>query len=123
MLAATIWGLMAPLAIAGEGLADTCADVAATFLQGLSESQKAQANWPFAGKQRRKWTYYPNVPQLDVRTEGLSIKAMSSAQRVSAHRLIDCGLSNQGYQKAAGIMRLDDILGQTDLYRPKRPED
>jgi len=108
---------------AHAGLADECASVAGQFLAGLDEAQREQAHWPFEGKERRKWTYYPNVPELDVRSEGLSIKAMSSSQRIAAHRLINCGLSAQGYQKAAGIMRLDDILGQTDLYRPKRPED
>ncbi len=104
-------------------LADTCALAAQTFLGSLDEQQIAQAAWPFAGDKRRKWTYFPNIPELDIRKEGLSIKAMSDAQRVTAHRLIECGLSSQGYQKTAGIMRLDDILGQTDLYRPSKPEE
>ncbi len=115
--------LLTTFARADERLVADCADAAQVFLDSLSESQLAKANWPFAGEQRRQWTYYPNVPELDVRTEGLSIKSMSSAQRIAAHRLVDCGLSTQGYQKATGIMRLDDILGQTELYRPKRPED
>jgi hypothetical protein len=104
-------------------LAEQCNRAADAFLSELTEQQRIQASWPFAGEQRRKWTYFPNVPELDVRSEGLPIKAMTSEQRLAAHALIDCGLSSQGYQKAAGIMRLDDILGQTDLYRPQRPQD
>jgi hypothetical protein len=104
-------------------LPEQCSQAASAFLAALTEQQRTQASWPFAGKQRRKWTYFPNVPELDIRSEGLPIKAMTSAQRLAAHALIECGLSSQGYQKASGIMRLDDILGQTDLYRPQRPQD
>ena len=108
-------------AVATETLAADCAAAARAFLDDLDESQRRQASWPFAGPKRLKWTYFPNVPQLDVRTEGLAIAEMTGLQRIRAHRLVDCGLSSQGYQKAAGIVRLDDILGQTDLYRPRTP--
>ncbi len=37
---------------------------------------------------------------------------MSPAQRVLAHRLIRSPLSSQGYLKAAGIMRVDEILAR-----------
>jgi hypothetical protein len=112
--------LIAASAAANEpaNLAGTCAAAAQNFLNDLDKQQRTQAAWPFDGDKRRKWTYFPNVPQLDVRNEGLILKAMSDSQRVAAHRLIECGLSSQGYQKAAGVIRLDDILGQTDLYRP-----
>jgi hypothetical protein len=106
------------LATEPHTLVDSCAATAQRFLKSLEKQQQTQAGWPFIEKKRRKWTYYPNVPQLDIRTEGLALKAMSEVQKVAAHRLIECGLSSQGYQKAAGIIRLDDILGQTDLYRP-----
>ena len=106
-----------------RALIQACTESAQGFIHSLDEEQKALAVWAFSGDKRRKWTYYPNVPQLDVREEGLLISAMSEHQRIAAHRLIECGLSSQGYQKAAGIMRLDDILGQTDLYRPRNPDD
>lgn len=35
---------------------------------------------------------------------------MSENQRKLAHRLMQCGLSSQGYQKAVGIMWVDDYL-------------
>jgi hypothetical protein len=118
-----VWALSTAQASDSSSLAKQCSDRAQLFLTALDDDQLAKANWPFTGKQRRKWTYFPNVPELDIRTEGLAIKDMSSDQRVHAHALIECGLSSQGYQKAAGIMRLDDILAQTDLFRPKNPED
>ena len=99
-------------------LSDTCATSANAFLATLDKDQHALAAWPFDEEKRRKWTYYPNVPQLDIRTEGIPLKAMSETQRVAAHRLIECGLSSQGYQIAAGIKRMDDILGPTHLYAP-----
>ncbi len=106
---------------AARGSAQACTEAAAEFLSSIDESQRDKAQWPFGGKERRKWTYFPNVPQLDVRSEGLALQEMTSSQRVAAHNLVACGLSSQGYQKAAGIVRLDDILGQTDLYRPRTP--
>jgi hypothetical protein len=106
---------------AERGTAQACTEAAAQFLAGLNDGQLEQAQWPFAGDERRKWTYFPNVPQLDVRSEGLALKDMTASQRAAAHNLVACGLSSQGYQKAAGIVRLDDILGQTDLYRPRTP--
>ncbi|MEC9375038.1 MAG: DUF3500 domain-containing protein [Pseudomonadota bacterium] len=114
---------MSPLAHAEQKPHSDCATEATNFLGKLTEVQLKQAKWPFETKKRRKWTYFPNVPELDIRTEGLAVRDMTNTQRIEAHELIECGLSNQGYQKAAAIMRMDDILGQTDLYRPKTPED
>lgn len=118
ILLATLFIVTSAAAGDTASLANTCVEAAQSFLDSLDKQQRTKAEWQFDGDKRRKWTYYPNVPQLDVRKEGLAIKAMSDTQRVAAHRLVECGLSSQGYQKAAGIMRLDDILGQTDLYRP-----
>jgi len=96
---------------------ERCADNARIFLGALNDAQKSQAVWPFDEEKRRAWAYFPNVAQLAVRNEGLKFSDMNETQLVAAHRLMECGLSSQGYQKAAGIIRLDDILAQTDLYR------
>jgi hypothetical protein len=95
----------------------SCAPAALTYLNSLDADNRRLAAQPFDEKKRRKWTYFPNVPQLDIRKEGAPIGGMNNAQRIAAHRLIECGLSSQGYQKAAGIMRLDDILAMTDQFR------
>jgi hypothetical protein len=42
--------------------------------------------------------------------KGVSFGEMSTEQRVLAHHLIQSPLSSQGYLKAAGIMRVDEIL-------------
>lgn len=106
-----------PGIVAAEPLANACTTAAEHFLDDLSAAQRTLATSAFAGEPRRTWAYFPNVAQLAVRNEGVKLADMSASQRVAAHRLIECGLSSQGYQKAAGIIRLDDILGQTDLYR------
>jgi len=84
-----------------------CASAAAAYLEALDVAQKDRAIASFDSPERHKWAY---LTGSKVRTHGLRIGAMSEPQKVLAHRLIACGLSTQGYQKAAGIIRLDDLV-------------
>lgn len=86
---------------------DVCSDAASTFLASLNSDQTSEAVRPFEHEGRKKWT---NLPGQRFRDEGLPFESMSEAQRKLGHRLIQCGLSSQGYQKAVSIMRLDDYL-------------
>ncbi len=101
-------------------LARTCAEKARVFLDSLDSDQQKLAGQAFDEAKRRHWSYAPNVPQLTQRLEGVALQDMSEPQRMAAHGLIACGLSSQGYQKSTSIMWLDDILAQTDLYRPMK---
>jgi len=112
----------ATASLASASALENCVSAANVFLDSLDKDQRAAAAWPFPDA-RKTWSYFPNVPELAVRKEGLIFNKMSNQQRVLAHRLISCGLSDQGFQKATGIIRLDDILGQTDLYRPRTPDE
>jgi hypothetical protein len=99
--------LMPPSAFGAEAVIANCGAAGRAVIDGLDETQRAKVVWPFAGPERRAWTF---VTGSKSRKQGLALADLSDGQKVLAHRLIRCGLSSQGYQKAAGIMRLDDFV-------------
>ena len=88
-------------------LTETCSTAAKAFLDSLSVDQRADAIRQFDHVGRKKWT---NLPGSRFRQEGLPFEQMTETQRINGHRLVQCGLSSQGYQKAISIMRIDDYL-------------
>ncbi|NKB45521.1 MAG: DUF3500 domain-containing protein [Alphaproteobacteria bacterium] len=105
LLVITFFSIGTPAA--ADSVGQNCAMAASTFLASLSDDQRSQAVRPFGHEGRKKWT---NLPGSRFRDEGLPFGEMTEAQRILGHRLIQCGLSSQGYQKATGIMRVDDYL-------------
>lgn len=103
-------------------LVSHCASAATTFLESLASEQQELAGQAFDEAKRRIWSYGPNVLPFTLRAEGVALKDMTAAQRIAAHRLLECGLSSQGYEKTNAIMALDNILAQTDLYRSDDPD-
>lgn len=100
-------------------LAETCAVAATDFVNALTDDQRAEAIRPFEHEGRKKWT---NLPGSRFRDEGLPLETMTEDQRKLGHRLVQCGLSSQGYLKAASIMRIDDYLvSQMDDTRSLPP--
>ncbi len=93
-----------------ESVANRCAAAAQEFLRSLDADARAKAAWPFEIPGRQAWSYRPGS---EFREQGLAFVEMSDRQRVLAHRLMACGLSTQGYQKSAGIIRLDDLVAET----------
>lgn len=94
--------------------------VAATnFLASLSPAQRQQAVFPLNDPERKDWS---NLPHAMHPRKGVCLGDLSAAQRVQAHRLIQAGLSSQGYLKASGIMQLDEVLlhlsGQDKAEKP-----
>ena len=102
---------LSPLLMPGTAwsgtLTDDCARFATAFLESLDDAQSERAAHVFAIPERRAWAY---VTGSKTRKQGLAMGDMTDQQRVFAHRLIRCGLSSQGYQKVAGIMRMDDLV-------------
>ncbi|MDX1382591.1 MAG: DUF3500 domain-containing protein [Thermoanaerobaculia bacterium] len=89
---------------------------ALAFLGSLDADQRRQATFSMDDEERRRWS---NLPAPAFERKGVSFGEMSEAQRVLAHRLIQTPLSSQGYLKAAGIMRVDEILrGYASAARP-----
>lgn len=112
-----------------------CYRSAIAWADSLDDEQRHLGVYDFDEDQRRTWHYLNNLPPVYMRDEGLAFKDMTDAQKVLAHRLIRCGLSSQGYQKATGIMfaetlgwarlpdegiamakRMSDTVGTFDSY-------
>ena len=83
------------------------------FLLSLSAEQRELAAFPMtADSARASWS---NLPAMFVQRGGVRLGEMDDAQRRALHELLRASTSSQGYQKLAGIIRLD---GRT-LCKPK----
>ncbi len=87
---------------------------AKAFIATLDESQRESTVLPLHVDERATWS---NLPIIMVRPDGLLIDDMSDEQRLALHDLLRASMSSQGYAKAAGIMRLDDILYDIEVAR------
>jgi hypothetical protein len=91
--------------------------LAALFLSTLSTELKAKAQYPFDSDERLNWNFVPTS------RNGVSFHDFDSKQKAAALTLLKASLSEQGYQKATGIMALEKILrdiekrGADDTYR------
>jgi hypothetical protein len=87
------------------------------FLATLSDSLKAKAQYPYDDEERFNWHFVPRE------RNGISFHDMNPQQRSAAMALLKVSLSEQGYQKASGILALEAILrevegrGADDTYR------
>lgn len=84
------------------------AKAATALVASLSEEQKGVATFSFEAPGRTEWHFVPQD------RPGLTIKAMSPAQRKLAHALLKTGLSAAGYQKTTAIMSLERVLAQME---------
>ncbi|MEE2776737.1 MAG: DUF3500 domain-containing protein [Acidobacteriota bacterium] len=110
------WLTVGPVGTAEPDVIATMRDAADGFLAALSPEQRQQASFAMADEERRLWS---NLPSTIFEREGVSCGELSEEQRILAHRLIQSPLSSQGYLKAAGIMRVDEILnGYASRARP-----
>lgn len=87
------------------------------FLQGLSPSKKAQAQFAFTDEERYRWNYVPTD------RKGLPLKDLDTAEYRSAMAMLHAALSNMGYAKTRAIIELEAVLkevenrGADDHYR------
>jgi hypothetical protein len=82
------------------------------FFASLDDSQKQKAVYAFSDKERFNWNFVPT------KRNGISLHALSPAQRELATGLLKASLSDQGFRKASGIMALEQILREVE-GRPK----
>jgi hypothetical protein len=96
-------------------VSERCYELAGQWLASLEKEQLMLAQYDFnamaeperlfaAMEKRRKWHYLNSIPTVYQREEGVALQDMTSEQRILAHKFIQCGLSSQGYFKAANIM-------------------
>jgi hypothetical protein len=90
--------------MAGEEMAAA----ANKLLDSLTPEQRTKATFELKSDERQNWHFIPKLRQ------GLTLKAMTPAQRAHAHALLRSGLSAQSYQKATNIMSLEPILKEIE---------
>jgi Protein of unknown function (DUF3500) len=94
------------------------AAAAEAFLATLDDAGRVRVSRSLDDQERFAWYFTPVV------RDGLPLKEMSPEQRAAALALLQSATSSQGYMKAAGVLRLEEILGHLE-GRPERrdPED
>lgn len=78
---------------------------AQAFLDALSDEARALAIRDFDDDERMNWHFVPR------RRAGLPLGAMTQAQRAATHGLLGSVLSERGYEKATGVVTLEETLG------------
>src|SRR5262245_50738076 len=97
------------------------ADAAGKLMAAWTPEQRKQATFAFDSSEREHWGF---VPSEIFPRNGLTLGAMSEAQRKLVHDLLKTGLSQRGYLTATSIMDLEAILrviedgGGGDAARP-----
>ncbi len=74
------------------------------FLQSLSATQKAKAQFTFDDDERYNWHYVP------IGRKGIPLNELTAAQRQAGLDLLRTALSDLGYNKATSIMQLEKVL-------------
>jgi hypothetical protein len=102
-----------PETAAGLGpVLDTMAAAAADWLASLEPGQRAKASYPFpADEERTTWYYTPTE------RGGLPLAEMGPVSQRLAQRLVASGLSEGGYNTAATIMGLENVLDAREGWR------
>jgi hypothetical protein len=121
-LAAALAGGVAALVWAAAPKKDPIAErppqpflsAARALLALLDAEQRARITIPFDSDERRNWHYVPRERR------GLTLGAMSAAQRKAALALLRAGLSAPGYEKAEAIRALEPILRRIENDNPGR---
>jgi len=99
-------------AFAENGMADKAEETtielmieaATRFVQSLTDEQQKSALYPLDSKERFDYKIVP------FHVEGIKFKDLRAGQIVMVNTMMNAGLSNQGYHKAASIMALEDYL-------------
>ena len=86
------------------GQTASMAEAAQAFLDTLTPEQRAAATFPFHGDDRFDWHYIPRE------RKGVSLRAMTPAQKKAGLALVEASLSAEGYDKSERIRQLEQIL-------------
>ena len=81
-------------------------EAACALLAALDEGERSATLSLLDSDERAHWS---NVPYASHHRPGLRLGSLVREEMLRVHDLLRASLSSQGYQKAAGVMRLDDI--------------
>lgn len=98
---------------------DRMAAAAGTFLNALSDAQKAKASFEFKDEERLNWHYIPRE------RKGLPLRELEGDARRTGLALLKSGLSEAGYDQSLNVMSLEETLyllegGKREERRSKR---
>ena len=99
------------LTIPAPETAERMANACANFLETLTPALRRKAEFPFADTERLRWHF---VPMELWERKGVLLKEMNDVERKAAFKLMECGLSEQGYRKATAIIDLEPTLGEIE---------
>ncbi|MBY0229478.1 MAG: DUF3500 domain-containing protein, partial [Gemmataceae bacterium] len=113
LLGAAVLACLAGLAFVAkeaEGPGPKMADAASRLLDSLDDKQKAKALLGFDDKDRTGWYFTPQQKGGKPTRKGLPLEEMTADQKKLALELLRTGTSEAGFEKATGIMGLEDVL-------------
>src|SRR5262245_18602307 len=84
--------------------AQDLAKKATAFLNSLSPELKSKTQFTLGDAERLNWNFVP------LERKGTSLRDFNDKQRSAAIDLLKASLSDQGYEKANGIMGLENVL-------------
>jgi uncharacterized protein DUF3500 len=123
LLAVPVLGLVVSLAYVAqenESTESKMTGAADKFLGSLNGDQKAKAALDFDDKERFNWHFTPYQDSAKKpKHRGLPIDEMNKDQKEVALALLHAGTSGSGYEEAATIMSLENIL--LDLEKGSGP--
>lgn len=88
------------------------------WLESLDAEQRERAVRPFADATRTAWHF---VPRND--RKGVQLRDMTDPQQEAALAVLRSAVSSAGYDKATGIMRLDELLRMIEGEKAKNIRD
>ena len=77
------------------------------FLDSLNNVQKEKTQFSFEHESKEIWHYFPSEMW---KRPGISLKELSSDQRILLFKLLKSNLSETGYEKVNRIMDLENVL-------------
>lgn len=82
--------------------------VATAFVASLDKEQEKKALYTFDDAERKNWHFVPKI------RGGLPLREMNTAQQELVKDLLETVLSEQGQEKAEGIMQLERVLQELE---------
>jgi len=86
---------------------DRMSEAASSFLEALTEDQRALLTFDFHDEERMRFHFIP-VEMFERR--GVMIADLNENQRARAHDLLKSGLSQESYMTVTQVMELEDVL-------------
>jgi hypothetical protein len=97
--------------IARQRAAASMATAATEFVSSLTPEQRAKAVHAVTSPEWTRWNF---IPASMFPRNGIAFKELSQTQRQRAHDLMKAGLSQSGYQTAASVMQLENVLREIE---------